>query len=105
MLVDRVGKELIARHGKQRTYTQPQIQSAAQQVGYPIDVHCWAYCIFMDHGAFDEFHRSIGEACDYTSMKATMLDSLSGGGFQLPDLGLSWIEWPDIDLSLIFDWS
>lgn len=105
MLVDRVGKELVSRHGKQRTYSQPQIQSAAQHVGYPLDVHCWAYCVFMDAGSFNDFHRSIGEACDYTAMKATMLDGLSGGGFQLPDLDLSWIEWPDINLSSIFDWS
>jgi hypothetical protein len=37
-------------------------------------------------------------------MKAEVLADLAGGTFQRPDIGLSWLEWPDIDLSSIFDW-
>lgn len=103
MMVDRVGQQLVAKHGKQKYYTQPQISSAASAAGYPIDVHCWAYCVFMDEPSFDAFHRSIGEICDFTAMKTTMLQGLAGGGFGLPDLDLSWIEWPDLDLGGMLD--
>ena len=104
MLVDRVGKELVTNHGKQKYYTQQQIHSAASSAGYPIDVHCWAYCIFMDSPTFDDYHATIGESCDFVGMKATMLEGVTSGGFEWPDIDLSWIEWPDIDLGSMFDW-
>ena len=104
-LIKRVGQKLVQRHGKRPTYTQPQIQSAAGSCGYPIDWHCWAYCIFMSQDSFDSYHTTLGEACDYMDMKGTMLASLGESGSLLPDLNLSWIEWPDmgIDLSGVFD--
>ena len=38
-------------------------------------------------------------------MKTELLSDLaSGGGFSVPDIDLSWLEWPDIDLSSLFDW-
>jgi len=37
-------------------------------------------------------------------MKSEALADLSGGSFELPDIDLSWLEWPDIDLGMIFDW-
>jgi hypothetical protein len=38
-------------------------------------------------------------------MKASVLaDLASGGTFSWLDIDLSWLEWPDIDLSSIFHW-
>jgi hypothetical protein len=40
-------------------------------------------------------------------MKAEVLADLAsatGGTFAWLDLDLSWLEWPDIDLSCLFDW-
>ena len=39
-------------------------------------------------------------------MKSEVLADLAGGAsaFSLLDVDLSWLEWPDIDLSAIFDW-
>ncbi len=114
LMSDRVGQELTKRHGKQHHYSQPQIQSAASAVGYPIDVHCWAYCVFMDASSFGDYHVSIGEICDYDGMRTTMLESLGSGlGFSLPSIDWSGItsfelpsvSWPDIDLSSFFDWN
>ena len=104
MMVDRVGKNLVDQHGKKRYYTKAEIHDAASSAGYPIDVHCWAMCVFMDQPSFDSIHAAAGEACNFAEMKATMLDALSPGGFQLPDLNLSWIEWPDVDVSGLFNW-
>ena len=45
----------------------------------------------------------MGEACDYVSMKAEMLASVSiGSDASWFDIDLSWIEFPDLDWS-IFD--
>ncbi len=103
-MVDRIGKQVTERHGKQKYYTQPQIQSAATAAGYPIDIHCWAYCVFMDLDGFDSFHQSIGEVCDYSSMKSTMLEGIASSGSLLKNINLSWREWPSIDLSGALDW-
>ncbi len=131
MMIDRVGRELTAKHGKQKSYTPPQIQSAASNVGYPIDVHCWAMCVFMSQSDFAAYHDSIGESCNYDLMRGTMLDSLGVNlpfklpqinypdlsfvnfsipdinlpSFNLPEINLPDISWPEIDLSSFFDWS
>ncbi len=38
-------------------------------------------------------------------MKTELLTDLaSGASFSIFDLDLSWLEWPNIDISAIFDW-
>jgi hypothetical protein len=38
-------------------------------------------------------------------MKTELLTDLAdGSSFSLLDIDLSWLEWPDIDLSSLFDW-
>ena len=50
-------------------------------------------------------HDALGEACDYAAMRAEVLADLApGGAFSPPDVGLSWLDWPDVDLSGLFDW-
>ena len=106
VMMDRVGKDLVARHGKQRYYQPAKIRESASRAGYDVDVHCWAMVMFSSPTDFRLMHEAAGEACDYVEMKAELLSDLAGGagGFAFPDLGLSWLEWPDIDLSGMFDW-
>ena len=100
-----VGEELVRRHGKQRYYEPSQIRGAASQLGYPVDIVCWAYCIFSAPADFKAVHEAAGEVCDYTAMRAEVLaDLTSGGAFSALDVDLSWLEWPDIDLTSVFDW-
>jgi hypothetical protein len=100
-----VGKELVRTHGKKKYYKPPEIRRAAEHHGYPIDIHCWAYCFFCTPEDFNALHDAAGEVCDYFAMKTELLtDIASDGTFSLLDLDLSWLEWPDIDLSSIFDW-
>jgi hypothetical protein len=100
-----VGKELVRTHGKQKYYKPAEIRKAADSCGYPIDIHCWAYCFFSTPADFAALHEAAGEACDYVAMKSELLaDLASGSTFSLLDLDLSWLEWPDIDLSSLFDW-
>ena len=100
-----VGHELVRSHGKQKYYKPSLIRRAADVCGYPIDIHCWAYCIFSTPEDFKTLHDAAGEMCDYVAMKTEVLADLAGGAsFSLFDVDLSWLEWPDIDLSSIFDW-
>jgi hypothetical protein len=100
-----VGEELVRRHGKRKFYEPSAIRRAAESCGFPIDIHCWAYCIFSTPEDFQAIHDAAGEVCDYAAMKAEVLADLAGDGVFSPfDLDLSWLEWPDIDLSSIFDW-
>lgn len=100
-----VGEELVRRHGKQKYYKTSDIGRAASSCGYPIDIHCWAYCIFSTPSDFKALHDAAGEVCDYAAMRAEVLaDLATGGTFSWTDIDLSWLDWPDIDLSSIFDW-
>ncbi|MEM9445385.1 MAG: hypothetical protein AAGA18_08525 [Verrucomicrobiota bacterium] len=99
-----VGKDLVSHHGKKKYYTQDQIHTSCKRLAYDIDWICWAYCIFTDPITFAAIHEASGEVCDYTKMKTEALFALADGTFQLPDIDLSWLEWPDIDLSSVFDW-
>lgn len=101
-----VGEELVQRHGKKKYYKADDIGRAVRDRGYPIDVACWAYCLFSSPEDFKALHDAAGEACDYLAMKAEVLSALAGGdnAFAWIDLDLSWLEWPDLDLGNIFDW-
>jgi hypothetical protein len=104
-LVSAVGKDLVQTHGKRKYYKPEEVRQSAERCGYPIDWHCWAYCIFTTPQDFTAIHDVAGEACDYAAMKAEVLaDLASGSTFSLFDIDLSWLEWPDIDLSSLFDW-
>jgi hypothetical protein len=103
--ISAVGEELVRKHGKKKYYEPREVRSAADYCGYAADIHCWAYCIFTTPEDFKALHDAAGEACDYAAMKAEVLaDLASGGTFSWLDINLSWLEWPDIDLSSIFDW-
>jgi hypothetical protein len=100
-----VGEELVRAYGKRKYYHPSAVRRAAVNRGYAADIHCWAYCIYTTPQDFKALHDAAGEACDYAAMKAeVLLDFASGRGFSWADLDLSWLEWPDIDLSSMFDW-
>ncbi len=103
--ISAVGEELVKRHGKQKYYKPSEIRSAADKLGYAVDIHCWAYCIYSTPIDFATIHDAAGEVCDYGAMRAEVLTDLATDGiFAWPDIDLSWLDWPDIDLSSIFDW-
>ena len=100
-----VGEALVRTHGKKKYYKPAEVRRAAEARGYSVDIHCWAYCVFTTPEDFNAIHEAASEVCDYAAMKASVLaDLASGGTFSWLDLDLSWLEWPDIDLSSLFDW-
>jgi hypothetical protein len=78
------------------------VKEANERQCIPFDFCCWSHAAFNSHRDFDLFHQSLGESCDYASMKADMLASVSTVD-EAPswfDFDLSWLEFPDIDWSL-----
>ncbi len=103
--VSDVGQRLVREHGKKKYYKPAQIRKAALDGGYQPDYVCWAYCMYASPSDFAAIHEAAGEACDYVAMKAEVLANLaSGESFLGIDIDLSWLEWPDIELSSVFDW-
>lgn len=99
----RVGDDLVRHHGKRNFYSVQQVRAANERCQVPLDAACWSHALFNTHFDFDRLHASAGEACDYLAMKREMLESVARG--ESPgwfDFDLSWLEFPDIDLS-IFD--
>lgn len=101
-----VGQDLVKNHGKKPFYTVQEVKNANRRQGIAYDVACWSHAFFNSHHDFDDYHARIGEACDYTAMKAEMAESITDGdGSWLPDFDfdLSWLEFPDIDWTSFLD--
>jgi hypothetical protein len=103
--IGEVGEDLVRKHGKRKYYAPADIRRSTEACGYPVDIHCWAYCIFASPQDFKALHDAAGEACDYAAMKSEVLTDLSQSGlYAWRDIDLSWLEWPDIDVSSLFEW-
>lgn len=98
-----VGNDLLKNFGKRYQYSVHQVREANKRQGVGVDVACWSHAFFNSHSEFDRYHQTLGETCDYGAMKRELLESVSihheASWF---DVDLSWLELPDIDLS-IFD--
>jgi hypothetical protein len=99
-----VGEILLKNYGKRRFYSPKQVKTASYKSKYGVDWHCWAMCLYTSPDDFNSYHQSIGETCDYASMKSEMTLALTDGASESWfDIDLSWLEWPDIDFPSIFD--
>ena len=99
--VQLVGNDLISNYGKKDHYSVEEVKAANARQSIGIDVACWSHAVFNSHHDFDDYHRSIGEACDYAAMKTEMLEAVSSASdVSWFDIDLSWLQFPDIDLSL-----
>lgn len=103
-MIKAVGQDLVRRRGKQSYYPVSDIQDSVRATGYPNDVSCWALSVYSSPSDFQSHHEALGEACSYFGMRAELLHELAGSSSSsLPDLDISWFEWPDIDWSELFD--
>jgi hypothetical protein len=99
-----VGEDLVAHHGKKKYYSVKEIKSSTRRLNYPVDWDCWAFSLFMSAPDFNTYHKSTGEPCDLAKMKSEMTAALTdGASWAWFDIDFSWLDWPDIDLSDIFD--
>ncbi len=108
----RVGGDLIRHYGKKRCYTVPEVKKAAQRQELAFDWYCWAYALYTDRAAFDEYHREIGEICEYRAMHQSMMGAVGGDAALMlevldPSPSMHGIETADDSWSMFdfFDWS
>lgn len=98
-----VGTDLLQNYGRKQFYSVEEVKAANRRQNVSADFGCWSHATFNSHSDFDAYHQSIGESCDYISMKGEMLSSVSTAtDSSWFDIDLSWLEFPEIDLS-IFD--
>lgn len=99
-----VGNDLLKHHGKRKSYSPSQVRDACDRLGFAADWHCWAMALYCAPADFAAYHEAIGEVCDQASMKSEMAAALTDGASEAWfDVDLSWLDWPDVDLSGIFD--
>lgn len=106
ILIQKVGDDLLKRKGRKPYYSQKDVETSLRQQNILMDWDCWAYCFFLSHDSFDAYHKSIGENCDYLSMKQEVIGDITSGASTSWldfDFDLSWLDWPDFDLSDFFD--
>jgi hypothetical protein len=101
--VSAVGNDLVRHYGKKENYSVQEVKNANRRQGINVDVVCWSYAVFNTRLDFDQYHETIGESCDYVSMKSDMLSSVSNVGdaadTSMFDFDMSWLSFPDIDFS------
>jgi hypothetical protein len=83
-----VGRILRGRYGLQNQYPPGQVKQTIQQYGYQTDNDCYALAMYCDQADFIDFHRSIGESCNYSEMRYEIRDCLSlhSNAFDISDL-------------------
>jgi uncharacterized membrane protein YgcG len=79
--VQHVGPELRNRYGNQPKYTPAQVKQTVKASGYSSRDDCYAFALYCSEDDFVDYHRSIGESCDYNSMRSEISDAC---GFIFP---------------------
>ena len=91
-----LGKKLQERYGVRATYPPDKIKTTIKESGWSTDRDCYGIAMYSDRADFIEYHRSIGEVCDYDAMRSEISGCLS-----LPDNTFSTSE--AIEAGLVTD--
>jgi hypothetical protein len=75
-----LGTKLQERYGVRDKYPPDQIKTTIRESGWSGDFDCFGIAMYADLNDFTEYHRSIGEVCDYAAMRSEISACLS-----LPD--------------------
>jgi hypothetical protein len=92
-----VGRDLVKHHGKKRYYTIPEVKDAARRQSIPIDWDCWALALYTHHLDFADYHRRIGESCDFEEMHKVMM-GVAASDMQLVGDGLGLSQATNIEV-------
>src|SRR5688572_24731232 len=95
-----LGKILVKDFGKKKYYKPQEVKKAHKKSQWSdgLDFTCWGISTFSSHADFDKYHQQTGEVCDYSAMKAEMLegisltDSVHIVDFPEADLDASWLD-------------
>lgn len=70
-----LGPELRKRYGTKPAYTPAQVRETLNFIRYRDGYDCYGFAIYCDDIDFNEYHRTIGESCDYHAMRAEIARS------------------------------
>jgi len=80
---------MLSKHyGYAQFYTPQQVRKTVETAGLYGEFSCYAVAMFSSRESFDQFHRDLGENCDYDAMRAYIADTHFHGdaGFSVPDV-------------------
>ncbi|HKE48849.1 MAG TPA: hypothetical protein VKB52_12355 [Rhodanobacteraceae bacterium] len=92
-----VGRGLVQQFGRKAYYTRIEILRILRRIGFPDAWSCWAYSLYLSPADFAAHHAAIGEACDYSAMRETMVDAVAGSLPDAFDASQSWLDWNGFD--------
>ena len=92
-----VGRGLVEQFGRKPYYSRIEILRILRRLGFPDAWNCWAYSLYLAPVDFDAHHAAIGEACDYSAMRETMVDAVAGSLPDAFDASQSWLDWSGFD--------
>ena len=93
-------------YGKKKFYKPEEVKKAHQKSKWydGLDFSCWGMSAYSSHQEFDRYHLEIGEICNYTDMKSTILEGVSmDSSFDLTELSNVDLDASWLDLGSIFD--
>jgi hypothetical protein len=70
---------LLRDYGFSSFYTPMQIRRTIERYRLNSDYSCYAISMFSDRTGFDQYHLSIGENCDYDTMRSEIATTLFHG--------------------------
>ncbi len=70
---------LSKRYGYVQSYTAQQVRKTVETAGLNVEFSCFAVAMFSSRESFDQFHRDLGETCDYDLMRAHIADKHFNG--------------------------
>jgi hypothetical protein len=79
--IKQLGPKLRGRYGHKSHYSPEQVKQTIATTGYTAGDDCYALSMFCSEGDFNTYHQSIGESCDYGTMRqevAEMVPILAG---------------------------
>ena len=79
---------LSKNYGYAQSYTPQQVRKTVETAGLNGEFSCYAVAMFSSRESFEQFHRDLGETCDYDGMRAYVADMHFHGdaGFSVPDV-------------------
>ena len=66
----RLGRALVERYGKERTYSVNQVRVTAEKVGLDVEYIDYAYAAYCGRKLYEEHHTSLGEVCNWAAVRA-----------------------------------
>ena len=66
-------------YGRPKAYTPMQVRRSVERGGLSVAYACYGIAMFSSRHDFDQYHKEIGETCDYDAMRCEIGNSYFNG--------------------------